>query len=106
MRSWIGRPYRSPMFLVTLALATISVTLRLNLWFTSRVHPDTLVDHRTRLYPAIVFADALLGIALLAVAAFIAGEHDEVAALLLSVAVVLLASLALIEPATTRAARL
>ena len=106
VRSWIDRPYGSAMFFVTLALATISITLRLNLWFTARVHPDTLVDHRARLYPAIVFADALLGVALLAVAAFIVGAHDEVAALLLSVAVVTLASLALIEPATTKGAGL
>lgn len=106
VRSWIDRPYRSAAFLATLALATTSVTLRLNLWFTSRVHPDTLVDHRARLYPAIVCADALLGAALLVVAARIGGEHDEFAALLLSVAVVMFASLALIEPATTKGARI
>jgi serine/threonine protein kinase len=104
VRSWIGRPYGSVMFFVTLALATISVTLRLNLWFTARVHADTLVAHRARLYPAIVSADGLLGVALLVVAAFIAGAHDEVAALLLSVGVVTLASLGLIEPATTKGA--
>ena len=36
---WIGRPYGSVLFLTTLMLATVSVTLRLNLWFTSRVNP-------------------------------------------------------------------
>jgi hypothetical protein len=36
----------------------------------------------------------------------IAGDHDEVAALILTAAVAMLASLALIEPATTRAAGL
>ena len=104
IRRWIERPYGSVMFLTSLALATISITLRLNLWFTSRVHADTLVSHRARLYPAIVFADALLGLSLIAVAALIGGDHDEIAALLLAVAVVMLASLALIEPATTRGA--
>ena len=48
MRHWIGRPYGSLIFLLTLMLATVSVTLRLNLWFTSRVHPDTLAAHRAR----------------------------------------------------------
>ena len=107
VRHWIKRPYGSLLFLVALSLATISVTLRLNLVFASRVHPVTLVEHRSRLFPAIVFSDALLAVTLLAVAALIAaGEHDEVAALFLSLAVVTLASLVLIEPATTRAADL
>jgi predicted Ser/Thr protein kinase len=106
VRSWIGRPYGSAFFLTTLMLATISVTLRLNLWFTSRVHPDALVDHRARLFPAIVAADALIAIALLGVAAFIAVDHDTEAALMVSAAAAALASLALIEPATTRGARL
>jgi hypothetical protein len=94
------------MFLATLALATISVTLRLNLAFTSRVHPDTLIEHRARLFPAVAVADALLAAALLGTATLIAGDHDEIAALFISVGVVMLASLALIEPATTRAAGL
>ncbi len=106
VRHWIGRPYGSPMFLATLALATISVTLRMNLSFTSRVHPAMLIEHRARLFPAVVAADALLAAALLGAGARIAGEHDEIAALFLSVAVVMLASLALIEPATTKAAGL
>ena len=87
-------------------LATISVTLRLNLSFTSRVHPAMLIEHRARLFPAIALADALLAIALLVSAATIAGNHDEVAAVFVSVAVVMLASLGLIEPATTKAAGL
>ena len=106
VRRWIGRPYGSPLFLATLALATISVTLRLNLSFTSRVHPDTLIEHRARLFPAVAVADALLAAALLGTATLIAGDHDEIAALFVSVGVVMLASLALIEPATTRAAGL
>jgi hypothetical protein len=54
----------------------------------------------------VVAADGLLAIALLGTAARIAGDHDEVAALILTAAVAMLASLALIEPATTRAAAL
>ena len=104
VRHWIARPYGSGLFFATLVLATISVTLRLNLLFTSRVHPETLAEHRARAFPAVMIADALLPVVLLTAATFIAGDHDEVAALLLSVAVVTLASLLLIEPATTRGA--
>ena len=105
VRHWM-RPYGSTMFLVALTLATASVTLRLNLLFTSRVHPTLLIDHRARLFPAVAFADALLATALLVAAALIAGDHDGVAAVFVSVAVVMLASLALIEPTTTKAAGL
>jgi hypothetical protein len=106
VRPWIGAPYRSVLMVATLMLATVSVTLRLNLWFTSRVHPDALVDHRARLFPAVVTADALTAVAVLAVAALIGAEHDAIAALLVSVAVAALASLGLIEPATTKGAGL
>jgi len=106
IRRWIDRPYGSILFLIALAVATISVTLRLNLYFTSRVHPSMLVEQRNRSFSAIVIADVLLGVLLLVAASLIAGEHDELSALFLSVAVVVLASLGLIEPATTRAAGL
>ena len=110
VRHWIarefGRPLASTMFLIALALAAISVTLRLNLLFTSRVHPALLIDHRIRLFPAVAFADALLAVSLLVTAALIADEHDGIAAVFVSVAVVMLASLALIEPTTTKAAGL
>jgi Protein kinase domain len=106
VRHWIPLRYGSALFLATLAVATVSVTLRLNLSFTSRVHPAMLVEHRARLFPAVVCADALLSLVLLVTAARIAGDYDEVAALMLTAAVVILASLLLIEPATTRAAGL
>ena len=106
VRGWVGKPYGSVLFLATLMLATISVALRLNLWFTSRVNPDELTTHRARLFPGIVVADSLIAVALLAVAARIAVAHDEIAALLLTVAVAALASLILIEPATTKGAGL
>jgi hypothetical protein len=105
LRRWM-HPFGSAMFLAALTLASISVTLRLNLWFTSRVHPEMLADHRARLFPAILCADATLALVFVAGGTFMAGQHDEVAALLLSVGVVTLASLALIEPATTRGAGL
>jgi serine/threonine-protein kinase len=104
MRRWPPAPYGSWIFYAVLTLATVSVTLRLNLIFASRVHPHSLVPHRARLFPAIAAADALLAAVLLGAAAILAGPHDEMAALLLVAAIVLLASLTLVEPATTRAA--
>ena len=106
MRHWIGRPYGSLIFLLTLMLATVSVTLRLNLWFTSRVHPETLAAHRARVFQAVVGADALLAVIWLTTAALIAGDHDDMAAVLVTTGVATLASLALIEPATARQAGL
>jgi hypothetical protein len=103
-RGWIDRPYGSWLFYSVLVLATISVTLRLNLLFTARVHPGTLRAHHARTYPAVLGADALLALALGGGAAWLAGAHDELGAVLLIFAVVMLVSLALVEPATTRAA--
>lgn len=101
-RRWIERPYGSWLFYTTLALATVSVTLRLNLLFTARVHPANLAAHRARVYPAIVAADGLLAVALLTAATLVAGVQDELGAILLIMAVVLLVSLILVEPATTK----
>ena len=105
-REWIGRPFGSWLFLISLTLATISVALRLNLLFASRVHPATLLDHRARLFPTLVTIDTLLAATLLACGARMAGHHDGIAALFVAVAAVMLALLSLIEPATTVAAGL
>jgi len=105
VRHWAS-PYGSKLFLVALTLATISVALRLNLSFTSRVHPAMLIDHRSRVFPAIATIDALLAGSLFVAAALIGEEHDAIAAVLVALGAVMLASLSLIEPATTRAAGL
>ena len=106
IRGWIDRPYGSIVFLIALAVATVSVTLRLNLYFTARVHPSMLVEQRQRSFAAIVFGEVVLAALLLVAASLIAGAHDASSALFLSVAIVSLAALGLIEPATTRAAGL
>jgi serine/threonine-protein kinase len=106
VRHWVGRPNGSRLFLVSLTLATISVALRLNLFFASRVHPETLMEHRARVFPAIAVLDTLLAGSLLVAAAIIAGDHDGIAAIFVALAAVMLASLSLIEPATTAAAGL
>ena len=97
----IGRPYGMPVFYAALALATAAVTLRLNLLFTARVHPVMLGIHRARLFRWIVAAESLLALLMLGASAVVGESHPVVAAILMTLAIVTIASLAVIEPATT-----
>ena len=106
VRRWAGSRYGALAFFVILALATVSVTLRLNLLFISRINPTTLPRHRSQLYSYIAAAEALLAMVLLASAALVAGPYDGMAAVLVTLAVATIASLGIIEPATTSAAGL
>jgi hypothetical protein len=106
VRRSLGVPYGRWIFLTVLALATIAVVLRLNLLFTSRVHAPMLVSHRARLFPWVVAAESLLAVVLLVSALALGTESDTTAAPLLSVGLILVASLAIIEPATTSGAGL
>ena len=108
VRRWVADSPKpgSRLFLVVLMLATISVALRLNLSFTARVQPTMLIDHRSKLFPAIAVIDTLLAGSLFLAAVLIADAHDATAAILVALAAVMLASLSLIEPATTKAAGL
>ena len=92
------------LFLAVLALSTITVTIRLNLLFTSRVNFPHLAAHRRRLYRPMATVEGLLGVLLLVAAAFVAGDHDALASVLVTLAVATVASLGVIEPATTSAA--
>ena len=103
VKQWDAR-IGSRLFLAVLALSTISVTIRLNLLFTSRVQRHRLVRQRGRVYTALAAAEAVLGLLLLASAALVAGPRDGLAALLVTLSVATLASLGIIEPATTEAA--
>jgi serine/threonine protein kinase len=94
------------LFLAVLALSTVSVTIRLNLLFTSRVNFSQLAAHRRRLYRTMAIVEGLLGVLLLIGAAFVAGENDALASVLVTLAVATVASLGVIEPAATSAARI
>jgi hypothetical protein len=107
IRSYTGiKPYGSWLFFLALALATISVTLRMNLLFIGRVQPEMLPLHRARVFPALPVVDSALAVVMIVAAIRLAGEHDEVAGFLIGLGLVIIASVFLIEPATTRAARL
>ena len=105
VRGW-DRQNGSWLFLAVLALATISVTIRLNLVFTSRVNLPHLREQRRRVYGTMAGAEAVLGILLLVAAALVAGGSDALASVLVTLAVATMASLGVIEPATTAAARI
>ena len=100
------RPYGSWLFFSALALATVSVTLRLNLLFLARVQPDMLPHHRARVFPAVPALDTALALLMILAAVQLAGDRDEIAGLIIGLGVVIIASVFLIEPATTRAARI
>ena len=99
-------PYGSWLFFLSLAIATISVALRLNLLFIARVQPEMLPHHRARVFPALPIIDSALALLMIAAAIRLAGDYDGIAGFLISLGVVIIASVFLIEPATTRAARL
>ena len=101
-----GQPFRTQLFLAVLALATAAVTLRLNLLFTARVHPAMLPAHRSKLSRWIAGAEAGIAVLLLGSAAMIAEARPVLAAVLVSLAIVMIASLAVIEPATAGGAGL
>ena len=100
---WLA-PWGSSLFLFTLVLATVSVTLRLHLWFASHVHPMTLPAQRARLLRWIAGLEGALLAVLLGIGIAISGSHDAFAAWLIVTAVLHLLSLAIIEPATSAAA--
>jgi hypothetical protein len=101
-RHWLD-PWGSPAFVFALVTATVAVTLRLHLWFTSVVHPGTLAETRRRSRRGILLSEGVF-IAVLALAAgALVGPHDGTAAWLIVTALILLLSLLVIEPATTRA---
>ena len=106
VRPTLGSSFRTQLFLAVLALATAAVTLRLNLLFTARVHPAMLQEHRSRLFRWIAGAETCIAALLLGSAAVIAEARPATAAVLVSLAIVMLASLALIEPATAGGASL
>ncbi|MGH9411836.1 MAG: serine/threonine-protein kinase [Vicinamibacterales bacterium] len=98
---WIER-WGSTAFLASLVLATISTTLRLHMWFVSLVHPSTLRAVRARELRFVAASEALFLLTLASCAIVLAGRHAGIAAHLLVTALLLLLSLLVIEPATTR----
>jgi Protein kinase domain len=103
---YMGRRVGTWVFFAGLALATAAVTLRLNLLFTARVHPVMLAVHRRRLFRWIAGAELSLAALMLGAALTLSEAGPVVAGFLVGLAIIMVASLGLIEPATTSAAGL
>lgn len=103
-RTILERPRGSWLFFAALVLATLSITARMNLVFTARVNPAGLANQRARVVPWIGIIDALLAVLMIAAAVGLAGDHDVLAGLAISLGTIILVSVVFIEPATTRAA--
>src|SRR5258708_22681098 len=101
-KQWIGQ-YGSAVFLAVLVLATISTTLRLHMWFVSQVQPAQLGALRARVLRWVVLFESLLLALLMGIGILFTGSHDGTATQLVVIALLLLLSLIVIEPATTRA---
>ena len=101
-KDWLA-PYGSAAFIISLVFGTITTTLRLHMWFVSQVHPASLLALRTRVLRAVVICESILVAGLLAMGIHLTGPHDGTAAELVIIALLLLLSLLVIEPATTRA---
>jgi serine/threonine-protein kinase len=105
LRPSIAAPNGSRLFFASMILATISVTARMNLVFTSRVHPANLRRQRRLVFPWVIAVDAVLALVMIGAAVTLEGQ-DGTAGLVMGLSTVILLSLAFIEPATTRAAGL
>ena len=104
VRRAVERPRGTWLFFAVLALATAAVTLRLNLVFTSRVNPHMLPDHHGQAWRWIPWIEGVLSAGLVWTATMVSDQHEATAALLISLAIVVVASLAVIEPATAKGA--
>jgi hypothetical protein len=101
--SWLGS-WGAGAFVAILIGATVSVTLRLHLVFTSIVHPSALGSLRRRSLAAAVAAEGLVIAVIAAACAVLVTTHLILAVWLIVTDLVLLLSMLVIEPATTRAA--
>ena len=105
IRQPIGAPWGSRVFFAALVLATVSITGRMNLLFTSSINPGGLQQQRGVVFPWVTWIDAALAGLMIASALALEGQ-DAVAGLTIALGTVILASVAFIEPATTRSAGL
>jgi tRNA A-37 threonylcarbamoyl transferase component Bud32 len=91
-------------FFVTLAAVVMAGSLRLHLWFSSRVYPEDLLALRTDVSPWIRWADLALVALLLIGGIALPDDRTAWAALLISFAVGAAVACIFVEPATARAA--
>ena len=92
------------LFLAGLIAVLVSVTLRLHAWFTLRSDPPEWAGHLARVTWWIRAADIAVVIALVTAGAASYDRSEAIGSVLIAIAVAVMISLLVIEPATTRAA--
>jgi serine/threonine-protein kinase len=100
--AWLG-PRGATAFVTALVAATVSVTLRLHLWFTSIVHPALLRVVRQRSLRGAFAGEGVVIIVIAAGCPALVGAHLITAVYLIVTALLLLLSLLVIEPARATA---
>ena len=100
----IGGNVGNALFVATLAAAVVAVTLRLHLWFTSRVYPAELGWARSRARRWLISSDLMVSAALILGGGLVGDERQGLAVLDIAVGIGSASASLLVEPATARAA--
>jgi hypothetical protein len=103
-RSLLGSPLSRALFIVGLVGAVVTGVLRLHLWFLARNYARELGWSRRRTLPLMRIADSAFALSLVGAGWLVAGTHEPLAILLLSVGVGSAVAFLVVEPATERAA--
>jgi predicted Ser/Thr protein kinase len=103
-RNVIGSQPGNAVFVTVLAAAIVAVTLRLHLWFTSRLYPTELDWTRARAARWMLVSDVIFASGLVVAGVLVGDARAALAVIEIAVAVGVAAAFAVIEPATTRAA--
>jgi serine/threonine protein kinase len=106
LRDALPAPLGTTIALASIAGALAATTLRLHLWFTTRVYPSEAVAQYRRLTSGTKAADALQALGVAAAGLLLPAHHPVATALLVASAVVLVLVSVVIEPSTARAAKL
>jgi predicted Ser/Thr protein kinase len=103
-RDAIAGQQGNALFVAVLAAAIVGVTLRLHLWFTSRLYPAELDWARRRAAGWVLVSDAVFATALVVGGGLVGETRPAIAVLEIAVGIAAASAFALVEPATTRAA--
>ena len=103
-RSFMGGRAGLLVFLLLMASGIVAITLRLHLWFVSRVAGEELGAQRARSGVWLRIADAVFAGGLLGSGLFVGSEEPALAIVLSAAAVIVTLAFLVIEPSTARAA--
>ena len=102
---WTGR-YGVITFLATLAIVVVGANTRLHLWFIARTYPGQLRAQLTKIRGLVRAADVAFSLIMIATGLVIADAHTGWGALFVSFGLGAGLAFMVIEPSTTRAAKL